>query len=77
MAFKEDGEQQEITFIARSFGKKLAQRFNVEVEFVDEYLSSNEAKKQLKYNHNHINAKRAEVDKVSAQLILQTWLNER
>ncbi len=35
------------------------------------------AKNQLKYNHYHPNAERGEVDKRSAQLILQTWLNEK
>jgi putative Holliday junction resolvase len=70
------GKNQEMTFIARSFGKKLTERYGINVEFVDEYLSSIEAKKQLKYNHNHPNANRGEVDKHSSQLILQTWLNE-
>lgn len=71
-----DGKEQEMTYVARSFGKKLTQRYGINVEFVDEYLSSNEAKKQLKYSHKHPNAKRGEVDKYSSQLILQTWLNE-
>jgi putative Holliday junction resolvase len=63
-----------MTFIAKSFGKKLSQRHGIKTVFVDEYLSSNEAKKQLKYNHQHKNANRGEVDKLSAALILQTWL---
>jgi putative Holliday junction resolvase len=46
------------------------------VTLVDEYLSSIDAKKNLKYNHFHKNANRGEVDKASAQIILQTWLNE-
>jgi putative Holliday junction resolvase len=44
--------------------------------FIDEYLSSSIAKKQLKYNHYHPNAKRGDVDKRSAALILQTWLED-
>jgi putative Holliday junction resolvase len=65
-----------MTFIARSFGRKLEQRFNIEVIFIDEYLSSSEAKNQLKWHHAHKNADRGDVDKRSAELILQTWLNE-
>ncbi|MFP6775646.1 MAG: Holliday junction resolvase RuvX [PS1 clade bacterium] len=71
-----DGKEQEMTYIARSFGRKLTQRYNIDVEYIDEYLSSIEAKKQLKYSHSHPNAQRGEVDKHSSQLILQTWLNE-
>ena len=70
------GKEQEMTFIARSFGRKLEQRFSKEVVFIDEYLSSSEAKNQLKWHYAHKNADRADVDKRSAELILQTWLNE-
>ena len=41
-------KEQEMTFIARSFGRKLEQRFGKEVVFIDEYLSSSEAKKPIK-----------------------------
>ena len=71
-----DNKEQEMTFIARSFGRKLQKRFNKEVIFIDEYLSSSEAKKQLKWHYAHKNADRGDVDKRSAKLILQTWLNE-
>ena len=71
-----DNQEQEMTFIAKSFGRKLEKRFNISVFFIDEYLSSLEAKKQLKWHHSHKNADRGEVDKRSAELILQTWLNE-
>ena len=71
-----DNKEQEMTFIALSFGRKLEKRFDKEVIFIDEYLSSSEAKKQLKWHYAHKNADRADVDKRSAELILQTWLNE-
>ena len=71
-----DNKAQEMTFIARSFGRKLEKRFDKEVIFIDEYLSSSEAKKQLKWHYAHKNADRGDVDKRSAKLILQTWLNE-
>ena len=71
-----ENKEQEMTFIAKSFGRKLEKRFNISVFFIDEYLSSLEAKKQLKWHHAHKNADRGEVDKRSAELILQTWLNE-
>jgi putative Holliday junction resolvase len=43
-----DNNEQEMTFIAKSFGRKLAQRFKIPVFFIDEYLSSSEAKKPTK-----------------------------
>ena len=76
LPLNKDNKEQEMTFIARSFGKKLEQRFNIEVIFIDEYLSSSEAKNQLKWHYAHKNADRGDVDKRSAELILQTWLNE-
>ena len=74
--YDENNKQQEMIFIARSFGRKIKDRFDIEVVFVDEHLSSSEAKNQLKWHYAHKNADRSEVDIRSAQLILQTWLNE-
>ena len=71
-----ENKEQEMTFIAKSFGRKLEKRFSIGVIFVDEYLSSSEAKNQLKWHYAHKNADRGAVDKKSAELILQTWLNE-
>ena len=64
-----NNQEQEMTFIARSFGRKLKQRYNISVFFIDEYLSSSEAKNQLKWHYAHKNADRADVDKRSAELI--------
>ena len=72
----QDNKEQEMTFIAKSFGRKLEKRFSIDVVFVDEFLSSSEAKNQLKWHFAHKNADRGDVDKRSAELILQTWLNE-
>ncbi|CAC9581817.1 Putative Holliday junction resolvase YqgF [uncultured Gammaproteobacteria bacterium] len=76
LPLNKDGKEQEMTFIAKSFGRKLTNRYKLETVFIDEYLSSSDAKKQLKYNHYHPNAKRGDVDKRSAALILQTWLED-
>jgi putative Holliday junction resolvase len=72
----QENKEQEMTFITKSFGRKLEKRFSIDVVFVDEHLSSSEAKNQLKWHYAHKNADRGEVDKKSAELILQTWLNE-
>lgn len=77
LAFDKHNKAQEMTFIAKSFGRRLSNRYNIKAVFIDEYLSSSDAKKQLKYDHHHARAKRGEVDKLSAQLILQSWLEDR
>ena len=74
--YDENNKEQEMIYVARSFGRKIKDRFDIEVVFVDEHLSSSEAKNQLKWHYAHKNADRSEVDMRSAQLILQTWLNE-
>ena len=74
--YKKDGTVQEMTFITKSFARKLTDKFKIEHILIDEFLSSLEAKKQLKYNYAHQNAKRGEVDKKSAEIILQDYLSQ-
>ncbi len=76
LPFNIDGSVQQMTFFAKSFAKKIKKKFNIKVILIDEFLSSFEAKKQLKYNHSHKNADRADIDKKSAQIILQDYLND-
>lgn len=71
-----DGTEQEMSKIVRNFAKRFEGKFNIKVILVDEFLTSNQAKKDLKYNHYHQNAKRAEVDKQSAKIILQQYFND-
>jgi hypothetical protein len=40
LPFNKDGKEQEMTFIAKSFGRKLTNRYKLETVFIDEYLSS-------------------------------------
>ncbi len=70
-----NGKMQKISYISKAFAKKLTLRYQKEVLFIDENLSSNEAKTRLKWSINHKNANKEEIDKLSAEIILQTWLN--
>lgn len=72
-----DGSEQEMTSAARRFGNRLNGRFNIPVEWQDERLSSFEALEQLGIQSKMQSNKRGDVDRVSAQLILQSWLNQR
>lgn len=72
-----DGSEQEMTKAARKFGNRLNGRFQIPVEWQDERLSTYEALGQLGI-HSKLHAKnRDDVDRISAQLILQSWLNQQ
>ncbi|MEJ2397498.1 MAG: Holliday junction resolvase RuvX [Gammaproteobacteria bacterium] len=61
----------------QDFGKQLEQRYNLPVDWVDERLSSLEAEAQLAGSGKSRADKRdkANIDKLAAAIILQTWLN--
>jgi len=72
-----DGTEQTMTKAARKFGNRLNGRFQIPVEWQDERLTTFEALEQLGI-HSKLQAKqRDDVDRISAQLILQSWLNEQ
>ena len=71
-----DGSEHEMTHAARRFGNRLAGRYNLPVETVDERLTSVEAKQLLAESGQGKPAK-DEVDKLAAQLILQSWLDQQ
>ncbi|OUR71195.1 Holliday junction DNA helicase RuvA [Methylophaga sp. 41_12_T18] len=72
-----DDSEQEMTAASRKFGNRLNGRFQLPVEWQDERLSTYEALDQLGV-HSKLHAKkRTDVDRISAQLILQSWLNQQ
>jgi len=72
-----DGTEQKMTKAARKFGNRLNGRFQIPVEWEDERLTTFEALEHLGI-HSKLQAKqRDDVDRISAQLILQSWLNEQ
>lgn len=72
-----DGTEQEMTAAARRFGNRLNGRFNIPVDWQDERLTTFEALEQLGIQSKMQSNKRGDVDRISAQLILQSWLNQR
>ncbi len=64
-----------ITKAARQFAKTLEQRFKLPVEMIDEKLSSREARMILQSKEQRYHKK--DIDALSAELILQSWLNEQ
>lgn len=77
LPFNMDGSEQEMTRAARRFGNRLNGRFEIPVEWEDERLSTFEALEQLGIRSKMQAKQREAVDKLSAQLILQSWLNRQ
>ncbi|HEC72798.1 MAG TPA: Holliday junction resolvase RuvX [Methylophaga aminisulfidivorans] len=71
-----DGTEQEMTAAAKRFGNRLNGRFNVPVEWQDERLTTFEALEQMGIRSKMDSKQRSDVDQLSAQLILQSWLNQ-
>ena len=56
-------------------GQQIAQRLGLAVEFVDERLTSSEAKRILREQGLNEKQMRGKVDSVAASLFLQVWLD--
>ncbi|KGM07842.1 putative Holliday junction resolvase [Methylophaga thiooxydans] len=72
-----DGTEQDMTAAARRFGNRLHGRFNIPVEWQDERLTTFEALDQMGIRSKMDARQRSDVDQLSAQLILQSWLNQQ
>jgi len=72
-----DGSEQKMTAAARKFGNRLNGRFQIPVEWQDERLTTHEALEQLGVQSKLHAKKRDDVDRISAQIILQSWLNQQ
>ena len=75
-----DGSESELSQRARKFGNRLNGRFGIEVEMVDERLTSRSAKEEMAaigYNKGHKgNYKDKPIDSVAACLILEQYFNQ-
>lgn len=69
------GEEQEIAQKTRAFASALKDRFNLPITFVDERLTSSEAEDMLKSAGYGWQERKQMLDAVSAQIILQTYLD--
>lgn len=69
-----DGSEQAITQSARFFLENLKQRFHLPVFAVDERLTTVEARARLFAAGGYKALNKKAIDSVSAQLIVETWL---
>ena len=77
-----DGTEQPMTQAARRFSNQLNGRYQIPVELMDERLSSNEAESILNEQSGSHSVFRGslftdkeQIDMISAQLILQSWMS--
>lgn len=70
-----DGTEGERAKIHRQFGEKLANQTKVKVVYVDERLTSAEAEEILISSGVRREKRKEIIDKISAQIILQTYMN--
>lgn len=70
-----DGEAHTLTQLSKKFAQRLEGRFNLPVKMVDERLSSAEASQNLRDVGVNGMKKKAMIDAVAAQIILQSYFD--
>jgi putative Holliday junction resolvase len=74
-----DGTESALSGRARKFARRLHGRFNIEVQMVDERLTSQEAKSFVREQSERQHGRShdlTKIDHIAAALILQSWLND-
>jgi len=72
-----DGSSSDLSARANKFARRLHGRLGLQVEMIDERLSSFEAKQRSREQGHRGDYKRDPIDSLAAELILQTWLAEQ
>lgn len=73
LPFNMDGSEQQLTIDARKFGNRVHGRFGIAIEFVDERLTTADAKEQLFARGGFKNLKKDNIDAESARLIIESF----
>lgn len=69
-----DDSPQAMTEHAKQFGTQLSQHFDLPVHYIDERLTSVDARTQLYEKGGYRKLAQSEIDSVAAQLIVETWM---
>ena len=75
-----DGKAQDMTDAAKKFGRQLHGRFQLPVYEMDERLSSREAENEISRQRAaglRKKSRKGDIDKMAAQIILQSWLQQQ
>jgi putative Holliday junction resolvase len=72
----DDGSMSDMANRAKKFGQRIHGRFGIQVQFVDEYLSTREAREHLKFK-GKASDQDGKLDATAASVILERWLGEQ
>lgn len=74
LALQEDGSHSATSLLAKKFGQRLNQHFQLPIYFIEERLTTVAARARLKeiYPHSYYEK---DVDAMSAVIILESWFN--
>ncbi|MDH3670023.1 MAG: Holliday junction resolvase RuvX [Gammaproteobacteria bacterium] len=72
-----DDSESPTTTAAREFGNRLGDRYNLSVHMVDERLTTVAARRSLAQSAVPMRRHKSRLDRVAAQTILQTFLDEQ
>lgn len=75
IALQPDGTDSKLSKLAKKFGATLAQKFKRPVHFIDERLTSVAAREALGLTAFPTHKQKREIDRISAAIILESWLN--
>lgn len=75
IALQPDGTDSKLSKLAKKFGATLNQKFKLPVHFVDERLTSVAAREALGVSSFPTLKQKREIDRISAAIILESWLN--
>jgi putative Holliday junction resolvase len=75
IALQPDGAESKLSKLARKFGATLQQKFKRPVHFIDERLTSVAARERLGVTSFPTLKQKREIDRISAAIILESWLN--
>ena len=75
-----DGTEHDVTRLAKQFGNQLQARYNLQTYWVDERLTSIEAKRMIapgRSGRKGRHSDKSEIDRMAAKLILESWFNQQ
>ena len=71
-----DGSDSDLSQRAGKFGRRLKERFGLTVSYMDERLSSIEAKEIAKQRGHTGDYSKQRIDSIAARLILESWFTQ-
>lgn len=75
VALQPDGSDSKLSKLAKSFGESLTKRFQKPIYYIDERLTSATARASLGIQSFPSIKQKLEIDRISAAIILESWLN--